>query len=130
MNKEYTYYKSRKYFTLVDLIPAIIIVVAIIVTLVLLLQPDGNVVKIYSDGSLIGEYSLTEDRTVTINNDGEENVICIDDGYVYMLSANCSNGICLNYGKISRNGREIVCVPHGLVVIIERNDDLDAITGA
>lgn len=130
MNKEYTYYKSRKYSTLVDLIPAIIIVVAIIVTLVLLFQSDGNVVKIYSDGSLIGEYSLTEDRTVTINNDGEENVIRIEDGYVYMLSANCSNGICLNYGKISRNGREIVCAPHGLVVIIERDDDLDAITGA
>lgn len=130
MNKDYSYYKSRKFFTLVDVIPAIIIVVSIIVTLILLIQPNGNLVKIYSDGTLVGEYSLDENRTVTISEDGDENIIRIENGYVYMLSANCNNQVCVNYGKISRNGREIVCAPHGLVVIIERDDDLDGITGA
>ncbi len=130
MNKDYTYYKSRKIFTLVDLIPAIIIIVAIIVTLVLLFQPSGDVVKIYSDGRLIGEYSLNENRTVTVSNAGKENVVSIENGNVYMLSANCNNQICVKSEKISGDGREIICAPHGLVVIIERRDAPDAVTGA
>ena len=61
------------------------------------------------------------------------NVIRIENGAVYMEEANCRDQLCVHQGKIRNRAKNIVCLPHNLVVSLEtgqtggEQDDLDVI---
>ena len=65
--------------------------------------------------------------------DGDVNVICVENGEVYMKEANCRDGLCIHQGKMRNAAKTIVCLPHKLTVsltgepIDTQNDDLDVI---
>ena len=65
--------------------------------------------------------------------DGARNVIRVEDGAVYMLEANCRDGLCIRQGKMKNAAKTIVCLPHHLVVRLEGeaisddHSDLDVI---
>lgn len=65
--------------------------------------------------------------------DGSVNVICVQDGAVYMQEANCRDGLCIRQGKMRSAAKTIVCLPHELTVRLEgetadaEQDDLDII---
>ena len=48
--------------------------------------------------------------------DGAVNVIRVENGQVYMLEANCRDGLCIRQGKMRNGAKTIVCLPHKLVV--------------
>lgn len=79
-------------------------------------------------------------KPITINDtyeiaqeDGSVNVICVQDGAVYMQEANCRDGLCIRQGKMRSAAKTIVCLPHELIVRLEgetadaEQDDLDII---
>lgn len=65
--------------------------------------------------------------------DGSVNVIRVENGAVFMLEANCRDGLCIRQGKMKNAAKTIVCLPHELVVSLEgeaidaSHDDLDII---
>ena len=64
--------------------------------------------------------------------DGAENTICVEDGAVYMKSANCRDGLCIRQGKVRNSAKTIVCLPHEVVVKLvgdtsAQDDGLDVI---
>lgn len=66
--------------------------------------------------------------------EGEENVIAVEDGAVWMQSANCRDQLCVHQGRTRSAGKQIVCLPHRVVVSLERaqgvaaqEDDLDVV---
>lgn len=65
--------------------------------------------------------------------DGDVNVIRVENGAVYMQEANCRDGLCIRQGKMRNAAKTIVCLPHELVVRLDGepiqpdNDDLDII---
>ena len=86
--------------------------------------------KVTLNGETYGIYSLLEDQTIEIENDGHNNVIVIEDGTVRMESSDCKNQVCVDRGRISLVGDSIVCLPHRLVVEIEgKGGDADVISG-
>ena len=64
---------------------------------------------------------------------GDENIICVENGAVWMVSANCRDGLCIRQGKMKNAAKTIVCLPHELVVkldgepVADAQDDLDII---
>ena len=66
---------------------------------------------------------------------GDVNVICVENGVVFMQEANCRDGLCIRQGKMKNAAKTIVCLPHELVVRLEgepiqslaEEDDLDII---
>ena len=54
--------------------------------------------------------------------DAGENRISIHDGAVRVESANCGNQVCVEHQPISRAGEQIVCLPHGLVIEVVREE--------
>ncbi len=127
---ELDYYKNRKLYTLVDIIPIIIIIAILIVAIIFLTFPSGNTVKIYSDGVLYGQYSLSKNQQITIENGTNKNIIVIENGKVYMKYSTCKNQNCVLVGEISGQYNEIICAPNKIVIIIENSNDIDAVTGA
>lgn len=66
--------------------------------------------------------------------EGEENVIAVEGGAVWMQSANCRDQLCVQQGRTRSAGKQIVCLPHRVVVSLERTqgaavqeDDLDVV---
>lgn len=77
--------------------------------------PDNAVVRITVDGELFGEYALDENREISIR---DTNVCVIEDGSVYMKSADCPDQICVKTKAIRTGAGSIVCLPNKVVVEI------------
>ena len=72
--------------------------------------------------------SLVEPKTFHISGpNGEENLIRVERGQVFMDSANCPDQTCVKQGVIRDGTVPIVCLPHKVIVRIEGGDSgLDA----
>lgn len=96
---------------------------------------QANAVVVTVDGqerlrkplTIAGEYEITTE-------DGGVNVIVVGNGSVYMKSANCRDGLCMTQGRVANAAKTIVCLPHKLVVQLEKgemttpeDDELDVI---
>ncbi len=83
------------------------------------------------DGQLYGKYPLSEDMELKITQDnGEYNILHIEDGYASVTEASCRDKICVNHSHIHYSGDTIVCLPNKVVVSIENGeeDDIDGAT--
>jgi len=102
------------------IIVGIILMVALLSFVVLKLTRERGVfAEVSIDGEVVASYSLSENRTETFlaENDGF-NTIVIENGEVYVVDADCKDGLCIHQGKKSSIGETIVCLPHKLVVTV------------
>ena len=62
---------------------------------------------------------------------GQENVVFVEPGQISVQSATCRDQICVHQGPITDGSRPIVCLPHRLVIQIDRGpgDQADAVGG-
>ena len=65
--------------------------------------------------------------------EGARNVIRVENGQVYMLEANCRDGLCIQQGRMKNTAKRIICLPNGVVISLEGEgnsmptDDVDVI---
>ena len=83
---------------------------------------SGAEVIITIDGAEYGRYSLDSDRTISIDRNGNHNLVVISDGTVHMEEASCKNQICVHQGIINASGQMIVCLPNGVIAEIRASD--------
>ena len=79
----------------------------------------GDLVVVKVNGEIYGKYSLSKDRTITVNRNGHMNKITIKGGKVQVSKSSCKNQICDKQGSISTTHQSIVCIPNRVVVSIE-----------
>lgn len=92
-------------------------------------RQSGDTVSVTVDGSLYGVYPLSEPTEVDITSGehGEQhNRLVIRDGKAFVETATCPDGICAAHRPIFRDGESIVCLPHGVVVTVTAETDVDA----
>jgi hypothetical protein len=87
---------------------------------------SGAEVIITIDGAEYGRYSLDSDRTISIDRNGNHNLVVISDGTVHMEEASCKNQICVHQGIINASGQMIVCLPNGVIAEIRAADGSQA----
>lgn len=104
-------------------IVALLLVVSALGLWFYLFRGEGDTVLVTVDGEAFGRYSLAEDVTVEIRT-GEQkeelNLLIIKDGEAYVETATCPDGICAGHKPISREGESIVCLPHRVVITVEK----------
>ena len=71
------------------------------------------------EGEETARYPLSEDRTVTLGDGRDWNLLRIAGGRVAVTEASCGDLTCVDTGPIWRAGETIVCLPHRLMVSIE-----------
>ena len=98
------------------LIVGLMIVAGALVLFLFLSREQGAYVEVTHDGKLVGTYSLSEERTVTLG--GGTNILVIEDGTAYLSYANCPDHTCVRTGKIKYNGQSIVCLPNRITVTV------------
>ena len=78
---------------------------------------DGSMINITVDGTLYGNYELSEPQEIPIELDGSiANIIVIENGSAHMKDADCPDRLCMRQGSIDQDGQTIICLPHKLVV--------------
>lgn len=82
-------------------------------------QEPGDIVVIVQNGEVIEMLDLSKEpnRTFTIaSEDGGQNTVCIENGTIYMLSADCPDQTCVHMGILQNEAAPIVCLPHKLLI--------------
>ena len=118
------------------LIIAILFAISLAASLFLYFHKSaGTIANIYVDGKCIMSIDLsdvTEPYTKTIDcNDGQTNTISVENGKICVIDANCGDLTCVKTGWISESAEPIVCLPHRLVIKLEKKtgtDTLDAVS--
>ncbi len=111
-------------------------VVAIVLAISLLLiwspwqeQGKGNSL-IISTPSRTVEYSLLENREISITEGNFSLNIKIENGEAFVSHSTCQDGICLASGRISHYGEAILCAPAGVRLYVKGGDgDVDFVAG-
>lgn len=107
-----------------------IIIIIICLFFIFRSNSDAVHVEVYVDGELTKViYDINGDESeYKISNKYGENTIVYGNGAVWMKTADCSNQVCVNFGKIKSLGQSIICAPHKLVVkLVGEDDSIDAV---
>ena len=84
-----------------------------------LFSPIGNTANIYINNELFDRLSLNVNSEKTYTTEKGYNKVKIENGVVYVETADCKNQVCVKKGKISRKGETIACTPHKFLVEVK-----------
>lgn len=75
--------------------------------------------------AVIYEIKLSDDYSdILIIEDGDHyNEVHIDQGEIWIETANCPNQVCVKSPSISKNGQSIICIPHELVLKLQGDNE-------
>ena len=90
----------------------------------------GAAAVIMQNGKEIRRIDLTTDQELTIAAENGYNTLLVENGTISVSDADCGDHTCIHTGRISREGEQIVCLPHKLVIEIAGGEasELDAST--
>ena len=101
------------------------LLVALLSCLILYTRPaPGTVANIYREGVPLCSVDLslvTEPYEFTLTDERGSNVIRVEPGRIAVIDADCPDRICVEAGWLSDSASPIVCLPHRLVIRIEKN---------
>jgi len=102
------------------LIAGVLIAASVIIAVRTAGRTEEGWVVVSRDGIEEERLSLKEDtRLLLRDEEGNENLLVIEEESVWIEEANCPDGLCVRQGHISHSGDSIICLPHKLVVTIE-----------
>ncbi len=111
---------------------AVLVTAGVLFAFSFLPKETGAYLSVTSDAGEV-RYTLSENRTLTVNSGGHTLCIVIDDQQAYVSSSDCPDRSCLHQGKISSAGETVICVPSGVVLKIlgegGHEDDNDIVAG-
>lgn len=123
--------KTRTWICIITLI----FILAMVLTFFVNRKNSGRTVaNVYVNGECVCSYDLStvnEACKEEIVTDDGVNVLLIENGRISVCEADCKDRICVNTGFISNSRTPIVCLPHKLVIKIEKDsamDMMDAVT--
>ncbi|WP_434291605.1 NusG domain II-containing protein [Clostridium botulinum] len=92
-------------------------------------KSENAIAVIKQNGKVIEKVDLSkvkEKRQLKINyNDKDHkgyNVIEIDKGSIRFIDADCPDKVCIKSGVLKKPGETAACLPHKLIITIEKND--------
>ncbi|EJO5346289.1 NusG domain II-containing protein [Clostridium botulinum] len=93
-------------------------------------KSENAVAIIKQDGKVIERIDLSKvekkrQLKINYNHNGHKgyNIIEIDKGSIKFIDANCPDKICVKSGTLTKPGETAACLPHKLIIAIEKNDN-------
>ena len=78
----------------------------------------GGTARIYVDNVLVKEMDLSKNDRYVLETDEGYNIIVVQNGSVKVEEADCNDHTCVRQGKINRTGQTIICLPHGVKIVV------------
>ena len=70
----------------------------------------------------LAQLDLSKDAELRVELEGDYNLVQVQNGKVRVLEANCGDLTCVRTGWAEREGDVIACLPHGVIIYIEREE--------
>lgn len=104
----------------------VLLVAALLMVAALLLcvprRPAARV-AVYQGGEMVWTCPITQEGECTVS--GVR--VVVTAGEAYVAQSPCPDGCCMAAGRISAQGRSIVCLPMEISVVMEGAQQLDAV---
>ena len=84
---------------------------------------------IIESGKNIWYYQVDKDKEIKVEGNLGESTIKIQDGFVSFENSPCPNKLCVLSSAISKNREWIACLPNGVFVRIESEDENTELDG-
>lgn len=86
--------------------------------------------EVLSNGELIRKINLKKDSAekFVITYKNGENIICVEEGKIAVISATCPDKDCVRRGWLKKRGDSAVCLPNRLSIRIIGAAEVDAVT--
>lgn len=110
---------NKKDFILI--ISILFIAILVFLLFYLLGNNEGASAVVYIDGEKWQSFSLDKDGNYTVETQYGTNIIEITDANASIISSDCPKQVCVHHVSISTPGATIVCLPHHLVLTIEKS---------
>lgn len=109
----------------------VVLVVAVVLTVVFFTRKtEGTTARVYVDGELVYSVDLSsvdEPYEKIIETPYGTNILKIEQGRICVSDADCPDQVCVETGWLENGSVPIVCLPHKLVIKIEKNGEVDAV---
>lgn len=86
-------------------------------------EEEGEAVVVSAYGEPYGVYDLNVNQTVEVVVGDNVNRFKIEDGYVTMYEANCTDSVCILHGPMNSTYDAIVCLPNQVIVTIIKPEE-------
>ncbi len=83
---------------------------------------SGEFAVVKENGKEVLRVDLSKEDEYKIVTDNGFNIIKVVDGTVMVIDSDCKNKICVNHRPIRSTSESIICLPHKLIVEIEKED--------
>lgn len=81
----------------------------------------GPVALVRRGSEVLARLELSKDTELLVGDREEDyNLIQVQDGKIRVSEANCGDLTCVHTGWAQREGDVIACLPHGVIIYIER----------
>lgn len=113
--------KSNRFW--IGIIIAVLFLGVLITAIFYMLPQDGKIANVYLNGKCIRSIDLSavkEPYTFEVKSLGGKNTVSVKKGEIGIVEANCPDQICVKQGCIHNGYKPIVCLPHRLVIEIEK----------
>lgn len=91
-------------------------------------QPKGQTCAVVKGDEVVGRLDLSRDTSLLIEGPIGRTRLVVIGGEVQIAEAPCPDQLCRRMGRISRSGEALICLPNRVLLYIEGDGDLDAIT--
>ena len=92
------------------------------------LDAPGTIANIYVSGQCIRSIDLDqvkEQEVFTVRCENGYNEVCVEPGQICIIDSDCPDQICVNNGWLTNRATPIVCLPHQVVIQLEKTAALD-----
>ena len=103
----------------------IVILAAVVLSVTVLpalTAQDAAFARVYRDGECVREVPLSVNQTFSVVGD-YTNTVCVRDGKIAVIHADCPNNDCVRQGWLS-DGGAIVCLPNGVEIRLTGDVDM------
>ena len=104
----------------------IILIIIVLLFSIMLAAPNenGESVRVYFDGQLVGTYPLEVDDSISVS--GVE--ISIASGSAVVEYSSCPGQDCMKSKPINKAGQSIVCLPNRVIISVSGQSDTDTVS--
>ena len=84
-------------------------------------ETNRHTAEIKLNGEVIRTLDLNTaaDETFTVESENGYNIVCIENGEIFVREASCPDKICVNHGKLRSEYLPIICLPNKLEISLK-----------